>query len=50
MFVCEIWLFDWSFPQSILQIWYVEVRISGSVSEDPFDFEITIVDCTCRII
>ena len=29
---------------SVLQIWYVEVRISRSVSEGPFDFEITIVD------
>ena len=30
---------------SILQIRYVEVRISGSISESPFDFEITRVDC-----
>ena len=30
---------------SILQIWYVKVRISRSVSEGPFDFEITRVDC-----
>ena len=30
---------------SILQIWYVEVRISRSVWEGPFDFEITRVDC-----
>ena len=30
---------------SILQIWYVEVRISRTVSEGPFDFEITRVDC-----
>ena len=30
---------------SILQIWYVEVRISRSVSEGPFDFAITRVDC-----
>ena len=30
---------------SILQIWYVEVRISRSVLEGPFDFEITRVDC-----
>ena len=29
---------------SILQIWYVEVRISRNVSEDSFDFEITRVD------
>ena len=30
---------------SILQIWYVEVRISGSISEGPLEFEITRVDC-----
>ena len=30
---------------SILQIWYVEVRISRSISERPLEFEITIVDC-----
>ena len=30
---------------SVLHIWYVEVRISRSVSEGPFDFEITRVDC-----
>ena len=41
MFICEIWLFDWYFS-SILQIWYVEVRISRSVLEGPF--EITRVD------
>ena len=32
---------------SILQIWYVEVRISRSISESPFEFEITRVDCRC---
>ena len=30
---------------SILQIWYVEVRISRSISECPLEFEITRVDC-----
>ena len=30
---------------SILHIWYVEVRISRSVSEGPLDFEIMRVDC-----
>ena len=30
---------------SILKIWYVELRISRSVSEGPFKFEITRVDC-----
>ena len=29
----------------ILQIWYVEVRISQSISESPLEFEITRVDC-----
>ena len=31
---------------SILQIWYVEVRISRSMSDSPVEFEITRVDCT----
>ena len=31
---------------SILQIWYVEVWISRSISESPLDFEITRVNCT----
>ena len=31
---------------SILQIWYVEVRISRSIWQSPFEFEIRIVDCT----
>ena len=31
---------------AILKIWYVEVRISRNVSEGPFNFEITKVDCT----
>ena len=30
---------------SILQIWYVEVRISRSISEGPLEFEISRVDC-----
>ena len=30
---------------SVLQIWYVELRIFRSVSEGPFNFEITRVDC-----
>ena len=33
----------------ILHIRYVEVRISRSVSEGPFDFEITRVDCICKV-
>ena len=30
---------------SILQTWYVELRISRSISESPLEFEITRVDC-----
>ena len=30
---------------SVLQIWYVEVWISRSISESPLDFEITRIDC-----
>ena len=30
---------------SILQTWYVELRISRSMSESPLEFEITRVDC-----
>ena len=41
-----MWLFDLSFP-SILQIWYVEERISRNISEGLFDFEISGVDCIC---
>ena len=35
----------WLSFSSILQIWYVEVRISQSISEIPLEFEITRVDC-----
>ena len=38
-----MWLFDLLFS-SIPQIWYVEVRISRSIPESPF--EITRVDCS----
>ena len=31
---------------SILQIWYIEVRISRSISEGPLHFQITRDDCT----
>ena len=31
---------------SILQIWYVEVRISWSILESPLEFKITRVNCT----
>ena len=34
---------------SILQIWYVEVRISRSISEGSLDFEITRVDCISNL-
>ena len=33
---------------SILQTWYVELRISRSSSESPLEFEITRVDCICK--
>ena len=45
IFICEMWLFDLSFFFSILQIWYVEIQISQSISENPMDFEMTRVDC-----
>ena len=35
---------------SILQILYVEVRISRSISESPLEFEITSVDCIFLLI
>ena len=39
----------WGFSfSSILQIWYVEVRISRSISESHLEFEITRIDCTCH--
>ena len=44
MFICEILLFDWYFPQFCTS-GNVEVWISRSVSEGPFDFEIMKVDC-----
>ena len=33
---------------SIVQILYVEVRISRSISESPLEFEITRVDCILK--
>ena len=33
-----------------MQIWYVEVRISRSISECPLDFEITRDDCSIEDI
>ena len=43
MFICEIWLFDWYFPQfcksDMSKYGYL------GVSEGPFNFEITRVDC-----
>ena len=42
----HLWnVFVWFIFSSILQIWYVEVWISQSVSESPLEFEITRVDC-----
>ena len=34
---------------TILKIWYVEVRISRSISESPLEFEITKVDCIFKL-
>ena len=36
---------NWIIFSSILQIWYVEVRISRSISGSPLEFEVTRVDC-----
>ena len=47
MFICEILLFGWYFSQFCTSDMSIEVRISRSVSEGPFDFEITRVDCSC---
>ena len=44
MFICEKLVVRLVFS-SVLQIWCVEVRISQSVSEGPFDFETMRVDC-----
>ena len=38
------------FFSSILQTWYVELRISRSISESPLEFEITRVDCTIYVL
>ena len=35
---------------SILQVWYVEVWISRSISESPLEFEITRVNCICNVL
>ena len=47
MFICEIWLFVWYFPQfctsDMSKYGYLEVF------QSPFDFEITRVDCICRM-
>ena len=39
-----MWLFDLFFS-TILQTWYVEVRISRKFLKSPLEFEITKVDC-----
>ena len=41
-----MWLFNLLFS-SLSQLWYVEVRISRSVSVSPLEFEITGVDYIC---
>ena len=42
-----MWLFDFFFLKSA--IGYVEVQISRSISESPFDFETTRADCSVII-
>ena len=44
-----MWLFNLLFS-SLSQLWYVEIRISRSVSVSPLEFEITRVDCITIII
>ena len=46
MFICEIWLFVWYFPQFCTS----DMSKYGflSVSAGPFDFEITRVDCSMQ--
>ena len=41
-----MWLFDFIFSL-ILQIGYVDLRISRRISDSPLNFEITGVDCIC---
>ena len=43
-----MWLFDLLFS-SLLQLWYVEVWISQSVSESPWEFEMARVDCIANV-
>ena len=43
IFICEMWFSDF-FPL-ILQILYVEIRITRTISESPLNFEITRIDC-----
>ena len=40
-----MWLFDFIFCSG-MQIWYVQVRISQSISESPLELEIMRVNCT----
>ena len=44
MFICEIWLFEWFIPQFCTSD-MSKYGYLGNVSEGPFDFEITRVDC-----
>ena len=45
MFICEIWLFVWYFPQFCTSD-MSKYGYLGSVTAGPFDFEITRVHCT----
>ena len=45
MFICEIWLFDWYFPQ------YCTSDMSKyGYLEGPFDFEIARVACILKVL
>ena len=44
MFICEIWLFDWYFPQFCKS----DMSKYGYLEVFPFDFEMTRVDCIYR--
>ena len=44
-----MWLFNLLFS-SLSQLYYVEVRISRSVSVSPLEFEITRVDCNYILV
>ena len=46
MFMCEIWLFDWDFPQFCKSDMSKYRYLQVFQRQGPFDFEITRVDCS----